>query len=68
MHGADRVAKIAASMARFGWTVPCMVVDDGERIAGYGRVLAAAMAGPGELGLSLPYLYVAACARSNCKK
>ena len=29
MHGDDQVAKIAASMAKFGWTVPCMVADDG---------------------------------------
>lgn len=47
MHGADQVARIAASMARFGWTVPCMVGDDGELIAGHGRVLAAT-----ELGLT----------------
>ncbi|MDP5309217.1 DNA methyltransferase [Paracoccus spongiarum] len=47
MHGSDQVARIAASMARFGWTVPCMVGDDGELIAGHGRVLAAT-----ELGLS----------------
>ena len=47
MHGADQVARIAASMARFGWTVPCTVGDDGELIAGHGRVLAAT-----ELGLS----------------
>ena len=40
MHGDDQVAKIAASMAKFGWTVPCMVADDGELIAGHGRVLA----------------------------
>ena len=40
-HGADQVAKIAASMAEFGWTVPFMVADDGEVIAGNGRVLAA---------------------------
>jgi len=45
MHGDDQVAKIAASMARFGWTVPCMVADDGELIAGHGRVLAATMLG-----------------------
>ena len=32
MHGDDQVAKIAASMAQFGWTVPCMVADDGEGI------------------------------------
>ncbi|WP_411957172.1 DNA methyltransferase [Paracoccus homiensis] len=47
LHGADQVARIAASMARFGWTVPCMVSDDGELIAGHGRVLAAT-----ELGLA----------------
>ena len=47
MHGPDQVARIAASMARFGWTVPCMLSDDGELIAGHGRVLAAT-----ELGLT----------------
>jgi len=41
MHGPEQVAKIAASMAEFGWTVPCLVSDDGELIAGHGRVLAA---------------------------
>jgi len=45
MHDADQVARIAASMAKFGWTVPCLVADDGERIAGHGRVLAATMLG-----------------------
>ena len=45
MHGADQVAKIAASMAAFGWTVPCLVADDGELIAGHGRVLAAMQLG-----------------------
>jgi hypothetical protein len=24
-HGADQVANTAASMAEFGWTVPCLV-------------------------------------------
>ena len=47
MHGPDQVAKIAASMAEFGWTVPCLVGEDGELIAGHGRVLAAT-----ELGLT----------------
>jgi hypothetical protein len=27
IHGTDQVAKIAASMAKFGWTVHCMVAD-----------------------------------------
>lgn len=44
-HGADQVAKIAASMAEFGWTVPCLVAEDGELIAGHGRVLAAIQLG-----------------------
>ncbi|SIS91979.1 ParB N-terminal domain-containing protein [Phaeovulum vinaykumarii] len=46
-HDADQVAKIAASMAEFGWTVPVLVAADGELIAGHGRILAAA-----QLGLS----------------
>ena len=28
-HGADHVAKLAAGMAKFGWTVPCPVGEDG---------------------------------------
>lgn len=27
-------------MAEFGWTVPCLVAEEGELIAGHGRVLA----------------------------
>ena len=45
VHGADQVAKLAASMAEFGWTVPCLVGEDGELIAGHGRVLAATQLG-----------------------
>jgi len=44
-HGADQVAKIAGSMARFGWTVPVLVAGDGEVIAGHGRILAAVQLG-----------------------
>jgi ParB-like chromosome segregation protein Spo0J len=44
-HGPDQVAKLAASMAEFGWTVPCLVAEDGELIAGHGRVLAATQLG-----------------------
>ena len=47
-HDADQVARIAASMAEFGWTVPCLVAGDGELIAGHGRVLAAAKLGLAE--------------------
>jgi len=34
LHGPDQVAKIAASMAAFGWTVPCQLGEDGELTAG----------------------------------
>ena len=44
-HGDDQVAKIAASMAEFGWTVPVLVAEDGEVIAGHGRILAASQLG-----------------------
>jgi DNA modification methylase len=44
-HDADQAARIAASMAEFGWTVPCLVASDGELIAGHGRILAAAHLG-----------------------
>ena len=44
-HDADQVAKIAASMAEFGWTIPVLVAADGELIAGHGRILAAAHLG-----------------------
>ncbi|MGF1660545.1 MAG: site-specific DNA-methyltransferase [Rubrimonas sp.] len=40
-HGPEQVAKIAASIAEFGWTVPVLVGEDGEVIAGHGRILAA---------------------------
>jgi len=32
-------------MAEFGWTVPCLVAEDGKLIAGHGRVLAATQLG-----------------------
>lgn len=45
LHGPDQVAKLTASLAEFGWTVPRLVADDGELIAGHGRVLAATQLG-----------------------
>jgi hypothetical protein len=44
-HDADQVARIAASMAEFGWTVPVLLAADGALIAGHGRILAAAHLG-----------------------
>ena len=45
MHGPDQVLRLAASMAEFGWTVPCLVAEDGELIAGHGPILAATQLG-----------------------
>ena len=40
-HDDDQVAKIAASIVEFGWLNPVLVDDDGNVIAGHGRLLAA---------------------------
>lgn len=40
-HSADQVAKLAASIKEFGWTVPILVDGEGTIVAGHGRVLAA---------------------------
>ena len=59
MHGDDQVAKIAASMAKFGWTVPCMVAEGSECEQVVGSVAcpgcevreqAGAFSGPGPCG------------------
>lgn len=41
LHSDDQVAKLAASLVEFGWTVPVLVDDAGEVIAGHGRLMAA---------------------------
>lgn len=46
LHGEDQVTRIVANMAEFGWTMPCLVAEHGELIAGHGGVLAAAQLGP----------------------
>jgi ParB-like chromosome segregation protein Spo0J len=40
-HSDDQVVRIAASLAEWGWTQPILVSDEGEVIAGHGRLLAA---------------------------
>jgi ParB-like chromosome segregation protein Spo0J len=40
-HSDEQVAQIAASIEAFGWTIPVLVDEAGELIAGHGRVLAA---------------------------
>jgi hypothetical protein len=40
-HSDEQVAQIAASINEWGWTVPILIDERGEIIAGHGRVLAA---------------------------
>lgn len=48
-HPPEQVAKIAASIREFGWTIPVLVAEDGSLIAGHGRVLAARKLGIAEV-------------------
>ncbi len=47
LHSDEQVEQIAASMERFGFTIPVLVAGDGTIIAGHGRIMAA-----NKLGLS----------------
>lgn len=49
LHSDDQVEQIAASITEFGWTVPVLIDEAGEIIAGHGRVLAAELLGIGDL-------------------
>jgi DNA modification methylase len=40
-HNDAQVAQIAASMREWGWTIPVLVDEEGNVIAGHGRILAA---------------------------
>lgn len=40
-HSAEQIAQIAASIKEWGWTTPVLVGEEGEIIAGHGRVMAA---------------------------
>jgi DNA modification methylase len=40
-HSEEQVAQIAASITEFGFTNPVLIAEDGEIIAGHGRVMAA---------------------------
>ena len=48
-HPADQIDQIAASMQRFGFTIPMLVAEDGTIIAGHGRLMAAAQLGLAEV-------------------
>lgn len=45
MHSLEQVEQIAASMDRFGWTIPMLVDESDELIAGEGRFRAARLKG-----------------------
>ena len=40
-HSDEQIAQIAASIKEWGWTTPVLIDEDGEIIAGHGRVMAA---------------------------
>lgn len=44
-HSADQIKQIAASIGEWGWTVPVLVDETGQIIAGHARVQAAKLLG-----------------------
>jgi ParB-like chromosome segregation protein Spo0J len=40
-HPDEQARQIASAIAEFGWTIPVLIDEAGEIIAGHGRVLAA---------------------------
>ncbi len=44
-HSKKQIRQIAASIERFGFTNPVLISDDGEIVAGHGRVEAAKLLG-----------------------
>lgn len=62
-HPPEQIAQLAASMRRFGWTMPVLVAGDGTIIAGHGRVLAAQ-----ELGLDeVPVIIADGWTEEQCR-
>jgi ParB-like chromosome segregation protein Spo0J len=59
-HSKKQIRQIAASIERFGFTNPVLVSDEGEIIAGHGRVMAAQQLGMTEVPtLTLSHLSAA---------
>lgn len=48
-HSDEQVAQIAASIKEWGWTTPILIDEEGEIIAGHGRVMAARKLGIEEI-------------------
>ncbi len=49
LHSDEQVEQIAASMERFGFTIPVLVAENGTIIAGHGRIMAAHKLGLAEV-------------------
>ena len=63
LHSDDQISVLAANMLEFGWTMPCLISDDGELIAGHGRIMAAT-----KLGLSkIPVLRMSHLDQDKCR-
>jgi len=45
LHSPQQIDQLVASMQQFGWTIPVLIDEGGEVIAGHGRLLAAARLG-----------------------
>lgn len=41
VHSDEQIAEIAKSINKFGWTIPCLIDEEGTLIAGHARVRAA---------------------------
>ena len=52
-HSDAQVAQIAASVREWGWTMPALVDEQGNLIAGHGRVLAARLLGLAEVPVAV---------------
>ena len=48
-HSEDQIAALARSIREFGWTLPLLIDETGEIIAGHGRLLAAVHLGLAEI-------------------
>ncbi len=48
-HSDAQIAQLVASIREWGWTMPVLVDEDGQIIAGHGRVLAAEAIGLGDV-------------------
>jgi ParB-like chromosome segregation protein Spo0J len=45
LHSEANIDRIAASISKFGWTIPVLVDEDSKLLAGHGRVAAIKKAG-----------------------